>query len=102
MLPEIRVINTPGGIFAVLPTDTIISKSLEKNGYFERHIFEIAKAILQRAPVSGTVLDIGANVGSFAIPIARATGWPVICFEPQRVISELLTKSFALNEIANA
>ena len=102
MLPEIRVIETAAGIFAVLPTDTIISKSLEMNGYFERHIYEIAKAILQRAPASGAVLDIGANVGSFAIPIARATGWPVICFEPQRVIADLLTRSFALNGIANA
>ena len=82
MLPDHRVIETPGGIFAVLPIDTIISKSVEKSGYFERHIYEIARAILDRVPAAGAFADVGANIGSFAIPLARATGRALICFEP--------------------
>ena len=111
MPPEFRIVETPGGTFAVLPTDTIISRSIVKSGFFERHIAEIAKNILARSRAvpggtgghagPGAVVDIGANIGTFAIPVARASGCRLLCFEPQRVISELLARNFVLNDIAN-
>ncbi len=50
------------------------------------------------------VADIGANIGTHALALARLvgpTGW-VYAFEPQRVVHQLLCANMAVNSILNA
>ncbi len=49
-----------------------------------------------------TVIDIGANIGGFTIPLAKKVpNGVVIAIEPQRVLYQLLNANIALNELIN-
>ena len=49
------------------------------------------------------VLDIGANIGSFTIPLSKLVGTEgeVHSYEAQRVVSQLLNANVAMNELNN-
>ena len=51
-------------------------------------------------PVNGTVVDIGAHIGIFAIQ-ASASSDTVICYEPHPLNFELLQKNIAINALNN-
>jgi FkbM family methyltransferase len=59
--------------------------------------------ILQQLGKGLTVLDVGANFGTYTLAFARAVGshGKVHAFEPQRLIYELLVGSVAINSLAN-
>ena len=59
--------------------------------------------ILQRLGTDLTVLDIGANFGSYTLALARCVGprGKVHAFEPQRIIFNMLAGSVALNSLTN-
>ena len=48
------------------------------------------------------VIDGGANIGAFTIPLAKKVGKSgvVYAFEAQRVLSQLLSANVALNEVS--
>jgi FkbM family methyltransferase len=50
-----------------------------------------------------TILEVGANIGIFTLPLARFVrpGGKVIAFEPQRIIYQMLCGNIALNAIDN-
>jgi FkbM family methyltransferase len=50
-----------------------------------------------------TVLDVGANFGTFSLALARVVGprGKVHAFEPQRIIFNMLAGSVALNSLTN-
>lgn len=50
-----------------------------------------------------TVLDIGANVGTFTVPMALTVGRTggVIAFEPQRIVNQILCANLALNSLCD-
>lgn len=50
-----------------------------------------------------TVLDIGANVGTFTVPMALTVGRSggVIAFEPQRIVNQVLCANLALNSLCD-
>src|SRR5260370_33566951 len=50
-----------------------------------------------------TILEVGANIGVFTVPLARfvGPGGKVIAFEPQRIMFQMLCGNLALNAIDN-
>ena len=59
--------------------------------------------VLQSIGPNTVFLDIGANVGSFAIALSRVVGpmGKIYSFEPQRIIFNMLAGSVALNALLN-
>jgi FkbM family methyltransferase len=49
------------------------------------------------------VLDVGANIGAFTVPLAKRVGMSgrVYAFEPQRIINQRLNANVALNNLPN-
>lgn len=81
--------------------DTVVGLSARIYGeYFESEV-----DIFRRCVQPGMqVADIGANIGTHALALARLVGpggW-VYAFEPQRVVHQLLCANMAVNSILNA
>jgi len=54
-------------------------------------------AVCQRLDRSSVVVDVGANIGAFAIPVTKATGARVIAIEPVSSTFALLVANIARN-----
>ncbi len=100
MLPKTELISTASGQFLTLSTDTVISNQLRTKGHFEKHLVKLGEAI-QRSQAGSIIIDVGANIGTFSIPIAIATGCEVHAFEAQRIMSQILSANFVINRIDN-
>lgn len=103
MLPRINVVQCDEGNFMLLVNDTVISKSLYLDGVWESHILQIAKLLLQDV-ANPWVLDIGANLGAFTVPIAKyiaPQNGVLTAFEPQRVVYYQLCGNIFLNRLDN-
>ena len=74
---------------------------------YEAEVLEATAAALQGLAarpqdVRGRVIDVGANIGTYALPMAKAyPGLELVCFEPQLPVCELLRKNVALNQLDN-
>ena len=84
--------------FIRLNDKDLIGRCME-SGFFEGH--NVAKAAeLLRGQDDGTILDIGANMGSFTIPLAFYNPqFDFVCFEPQRMVYYQLCGNVALNKL---
>jgi FkbM family methyltransferase len=99
-LPAPFFVNSRIGRFALLGKRDEISVSLYQNGDFEPLPRRIFAGLF---PAGGaTVIDVGANIGTFAIPIAMmAPSNRVHAYEPQRVVFYQLCANALLNRCAN-
>ena len=70
MLPELEIVKTKSGLFCLFKNDDLIGKSLRDVGSFAEKEAHLATMFAKGRPGS-LVLDIGANLGAFAIPVAR-------------------------------
>lgn len=88
------------GKMAYLPNDTYIGGSLE--AYGEQHETEL-QVLFQLVKEGDTVIDVGANIGTISIPMAKHVGisGKVISYEPQIGLYNLLSKNVELNELTN-
>src|SRR6266436_2893595 len=80
--------------------DTYIGRALDKYGEISR----VEVLFLQQLTRPGmTVLEVGANIGVFTVPLAHFVrpGGKVIAFEPQRIMFQMLCGNLALNAIDN-
>ena len=73
---------------------------------YEPELLHATASALQRfgttPEVRGTVLDVGANIGTYSLPLAKT--YPAlhfVCFEPQLPVCELLRKNIELNQLNN-
>jgi FkbM family methyltransferase len=103
MLPRVNSIHTDIGEFLLFSTNDYISRHLYSNGTWDSHILIVSKLIYEdiKAPV---ILDIGANLGAYSVPIGRdvlATGGQVHSFEPQRIVYYQLCGNLLLNRLDN-
>ena len=85
-----------GGIWWNLDLSEGIDFSIYLFGGFEPKTLTLYKTVLSSGD---TVLDIGANIGSHTLPLAKLVGdgGQVIAFEPTRYAMEKLTANLKLN-----
>jgi len=70
-------------------------------GFFEGYVLTKAVELL-KGKEPGIVLDIGANMGSFTIPLAFYNPeFHFVCFEPQRMVYNQLCGNVAINNLHN-
>ena len=83
-----------------LVADQYIGRSLDRYGEFSEPEIELFRQVVQPGHV---VLDVGANIGTHTVPLARAVqpDGVVVAFEPQRVLFQMLCANVALNALGN-
>lgn len=103
MLPEIEVLAAGSERYMCFRTRDLITDHIRKHGQWGR--VEVEIALLMSSGLSGAfVLDIGANLGSFSIPVAKrlaARGGRVYAFEAQRIVFQQLCGNIFLNRVGN-
>jgi FkbM family methyltransferase len=100
MIPNCELVKVDGTQFLVFKGQDLISNHLKQELY-EHDIHQLALKMLMDKP-DGLVLDIGANLGTFCVPLARKI--PRLkfhAFEPQRVIYYQLCANTFINSLGN-
>jgi FkbM family methyltransferase len=99
-LPRAYVIGDGKIQYIVFDKPDIVTNGVRTGGY-EPELQEFSKHLLDgKSP--GFILDIGANIGSYTIPLAKKfPQHTYLCFEPQRVIYYQLCGNIVLNSLAN-
>ena len=78
----------------------LIGKCME-TGHFEGYVVMKAVELLKDVP-NGVILDIGANMGTFTVPLAYYNKqYNIVAFEPQSMVYHQLCGNLALNSIQN-
>lgn len=97
-LPVVLAQCRYGPLF-VLTTDRYIGTSLLRFGAWSDGEMELLLALLRPGDV---VVEVGANVGSHTVPLAKHVGGTgrVIAFEPQRALFRVLRGSIGVNNLA--
>jgi FkbM family methyltransferase len=95
------VLDSVYGQFIVARTCMFQAEALVKTGYthIEGELNNIF-SILDTLPDNAIIVDGGANIGFFSVPVAHKTqgrGTRIISFEPQRQLFQALGGSLALN-----
>ena len=88
------------GRFYILKNDTFIGRSMSAYGEWTEGEFELFKTVFRPGDVA---IDVGANIGSMTVPLARAVGpsGTVYAFEPQPGLFRLLAANTLLNGVLN-
>ena len=103
MLPDLEIVIANDNSYLLMKNDDLIGKELRLHGDFaksERVCCE--KFIANKQNIA--VIDIGANIGTFAIGVAKLLqkiDGRLICFEPQRIIFQQLCSNIFLNQLEN-
>ncbi len=103
MLPRISRVECQDADYLLFSTQDYISNSLFRTGKWEEHLLKISKFFLSGIE-SPLILDIGANLGAYSIPLAKSVqeiGGTVIGFEPQRIVYYQLCANIILNRLDN-
>jgi len=83
--------------------DGLSNAMIRDGGDWEEHIKEKSRELLKGVD-QPTVIDIGANLGAYCIPIAKeiqSMGGTVHVFEPQRIVYYQLCANIVLNRLDN-
>jgi FkbM family methyltransferase len=100
MLPNCELVKADGTQFLVFKGQDLISNHL-KHELYENDIHQLSLKLLINEP-AGVVLDIGANLGTFCVPLARKIAKHTYhAFEPQRIISYQLCANIFINSLEN-
>ena len=100
MIPNCELVKVDGTQFLVFKGSDLISNHLKK-ALYEDDIHQLALKMLVDKP-DGQVLDIGANLGTFSIPLAKKI--PALkfhAFEPQRIVNYQLCANVIINSLDN-
>jgi FkbM family methyltransferase len=101
MIPNLELINSMDVQFLVFKGNDIISNNL-RNGGYEIDLHAMSDRILSKHTGYGKVLDIGANLGSYCVPLAKKhPNMEFYAFEPQRIISYQLAANTIINGLDN-
>lgn len=99
--PPLRIKRCRHGLMLFHGNDRYIGRSLDVYGEYSEHEVELFRYVLRPGM---TAIDVGANIGAFTLPMAKAvapTG-RVFAYEPQRRLHQMLSANMALNDIGNA
>lgn len=106
MLPDIlqgvggrnRLVQGRHGLILYNKNDKVIGASIEEYGeYYESEVEVFRQALSQ----GGIAVDVGANIGSHTLAMARCGAEMVYAVEPQMEIQRLLTANVELNGLKN-
>jgi FkbM family methyltransferase len=104
LLPQVNIIRAKHGDFLAFFESAGISGVLTAHGVWDELSIAIAKGLLDIQENIGLVLDIGANMGTFSVPLAKhilPKSGLVHAFEPQRIIYYQLCGNVFLNRLQN-
>lgn len=96
-MKKTAIAKTQWGEIEYFEEDTFVGKSLREYGWYSRGEIDLFEKALNKHCV---VIEVGANIGSLTIPIARMSGY-VLAFEPQPQNFELLSSNARRNELDN-
>ncbi len=82
--------------FLVATNDLGVGKVLRERGEFARVETDLIIEYLKAGPL-GTYVDVGANIGAIALPVAAATKARVIAIEAQREVATILAANVCNN-----
>lgn len=93
-----KVTSIHGTYYCV--TDDLITQHLKKFGAHQRNELSM---LLDCVCVGDTVIDVGANIGTFSVPMARKVGdtGVVVSFEADDDIYEILNRNIVLNKLSS-
>lgn len=98
--PVVQTYRTRSGPMLALRTDFYMTRSLELYGEYCPEEWRMLKQIIRPGM---TVVEVGANMGTHSVDIARACApGAFYAFEPQPRIFQILCANLALNDISNA
>ena len=103
MLPIANVIQSTKCKYILFATEDHISQHLYLRGEWMQPLLLITE-LFTNDDDQALVLDVGANVGSYCIPVAQgiaAKNGLVYAYEPQRVVFYQLCGSTVLNSVGN-
>jgi len=97
---ESRVTDRLGLSYRVPDLHEPAAFSLLVDGVYQRDVLEV---VLELLPEDGTFVDVGANVGAFALPAACRVGQGgrVFALEPSGPLFQCLRANAAVNGLAN-
>jgi FkbM family methyltransferase len=99
-LPEIHLATDGDLNYALFKHSDVVSNHVRTGGY-ETELQTLSNELLA-GHTDGIVLDIGANLGSYVIPLAkRNTHLQFEAFEPQRIVYYQLCANTFLNRLSN-
>lgn len=105
MLPDIDLIRgRDNNSYLLMKNPDHISDFIRKNGFWGDFEQSVCKKVIEKFVAPMAIIDAGANLGGFSIPVARAlaaTGGLVHSFEPQRVVFQQLNANIFINRIDN-
>jgi FkbM family methyltransferase len=98
---KFRVRPCRHGAMVFLPYDTAIGRALELYGEFAECENRLMSALVRPGDV---VVDVGANVGTVALALARAVGpqGTLHLFEPQPILQQALHTTLTINGLTTA
>jgi FkbM family methyltransferase len=102
-LPRIARVTCDGFDYSIFATGDYISQQLFLKGSWGKGQQALAELLLRGADAP-VVLDVGANIGLFTVPvaaIAARAGGRVLAFEPQRVVCQQLCANVFANRLDN-
>ncbi|MGI9136091.1 MAG: FkbM family methyltransferase [Candidatus Nanopelagicales bacterium] len=99
-LPEIHLATDGDLNYALFKHDDIVSNHVRAGGY-EVELQTLSSELLA-GYTDGIVLDIGANLGSYVVPLAKShPHLQFEAFEPQRIVYYQLCANTFLNRLSN-
>ena len=98
--PDTRTYPTRHGPMLGLAGDRFITRSLELYGEYCPAEWALLRQLVRPGM---TVVEMGTNIGTHSVPLARACApGPIYLFEPQQRIFQILCANLALNGVGNA
>jgi FkbM family methyltransferase len=97
--PFMAVGRTAHGVIGYHRADLVIGRSIAVYGEWAAEELAVLLPLVGRGD---NVVDVGANIGTHAIPLAqRVAPGTVFAFEPQRLTHQMLCANAALNGVTN-
>jgi FkbM family methyltransferase len=99
-LPEIHLATDGDLNYALFKHNDVVSNGV-RNGGYEKELQSLSSELL-RDFTDGIVVDIGANLGSYIVPLAKQhPHLQFEAFEPQRIVYYQLCANTFLNRLSN-
>jgi FkbM family methyltransferase len=102
MIPRVDAIEGKNAKYLLMASNDVINRYMYFAGIWEPLTLSVTDFLLKHDGRPGTVIDAGANMGGFSVPLARALPhYTFHSFEMQRIIYYQLCGTVFLNSLEN-